>query len=405
MFDTVLAKAGELTRLAAELAAAVNAEMSGTEALEMLQEATAASRQLELVQCLTTERVDRSGIWSRDGAGSTRSFLKTELDESGPWVNQRIVVGRALVDELPATREQWHLGTLGMDKARVIAGAVEYLDDELTAGIDKVLAETAPLVTLSKLRVLAETVRQQSAPEPAADKDLQKRLRERVTLSDTLDGYRLSGWLSPENGAILARALEHFTSKPPPADLAKETSEPVLSPAARRAQGLIEMARQAMSREESGAITVARPTIVVTLAHDDLRFGYGTAEVQDAQPIPARAVQRMACEADLTLLKLDRDGSPLKMGRRVRTATVAQRLALAFRDKGCRFTGCDAKVAWCHVHHGDEWQAHHGDTDVDRMFLVCTHHHHLLHEGGWTWTGEPNGQLQFHPPQGPPHRC
>ena len=45
-----------------------------------------------------------------------------------------------------------------------------------------------------------------------------------------------------------------------------------------------------------------------------------------------------------------------------------------------------------------------GETSLQNLALLCHHHHHLVHEGGWKLTRAPDGQLQFHRPDGTPFR-
>jgi len=65
---------------------------------------------------------------------------------------------------------------------------------------------------------------------------------------------------------------------------------------------------------------------------------------------------------------------PLAVGRTSRTATPAQRRALAIRDRGCIIPGCGVPAETCQVHHLIEW-ADGGPTDLDNMALLCWTHH------------------------------
>ncbi len=62
---------------------------------------------------------------------------------------------------------------------------------------------------------------------------------------------------------------------------------------------------------------------------------------------------------------------------------------------------CDVPFDRCEIHHVDPWK-HGGRTDYDRLCPGCAEHHHLVHEGGWTLTRNPDGTWQLHPPQRPP---
>ncbi|MBL8777714.1 MAG: HNH endonuclease, partial [Acidimicrobiales bacterium] len=83
-------------------------------------------------------------------------------------------------------------------------------------------------------------------------------------------------------------------------------------------------------------------------------------------------------------LVLDAEGEVLDAGRQARQFNRAQRRAMARRDGGCAFPGCDRPPEWCDAHHLDFWDAEHGLTDLDRGCLLCRRHHNLLHKKGWT---------------------
>ena len=53
---------------------------------------------------------------------------------------------------------------------------------------------------------------------------------------------------------------------------------------------------------------------------------------------------------------------------------------MAARDGGCVFPECDRPTAWCEAHHLTPW-SHGGRTDVADGCLLCSFHHHLVHQG------------------------
>ena len=73
----------------------------------------------------------------------------------------------------------------------------------------------------------------------------------------------------------------------------------------------------------------------------------------------------------------------------------AQRKALLVRDRTCRAEGCDAPGTWCDAHHLDPWH-NGGSTDLDNAVLLCSHHHHRIHDAGHRADRLPNGDLRFH---------
>jgi len=72
----------------------------------------------------------------------------------------------------------------------------------------------------------------------------------------------------------------------------------------------------------------------------------------------------------------------LDVGRSYRTAPPKLRRALTVRDGGCAVPGCDVDASRCEAHHITYWE-HHGETSVSNMILLCSKHHHQVHEGRW----------------------
>jgi hypothetical protein len=115
-----------------------------------------------------------------------------------------------------------------------------------------------------------------------------------------------------------------------------------------------------------------RTHIVVTLNHDDLRTGIGTA-----------------C---------------LDVGRKHRFVTPGQRRALYLRDRGCTFPGCHHTPQRCDAHHLTSW-IDGGPTDLPNLTLLCGRHHRLIHHSTWKIRMTPNGKPNFIPPDYlDPHR-
>ena len=93
------------------------------------------------------------------------------------------------------------------------------------------------------------------------------------------------------------------------------------------------------------------------------------------------------------------DGIPLDLGRGERRATRAQRRALARRDGGCTFPGCDAPVAWCDAHHVVHWDDG-GSTDLANLALLCRRHHGVTHRTGWTMVATDDHRFVWTTPEG-----
>jgi len=119
--------------------------------------------------------------------------------------------------------------------------------------------------------------------------------------------------------------------------------------------------------------------------------------LDNGAPIASEAVRRLACDAGIVPLLQDEDGKVLSVGRRTRRIPAALRRALAARDTGCQFPGCPSRMH-LHRHHIKHW-ADGGDTSLQNLVLLCSHHHGLVHEGGFTLT-ICDGELVFRRPDG-----
>ncbi len=109
-------------------------------------------------------------------------------------------------------------------------------------------------------------------------------------------------------------------------------------------------------------------------------------------------VETLLC--DCVIHRVQRAGDAiLSYGRATRTVPVDLFRATAARDGGCRFPGCDRKIAWCDAHHIHYWR-HLGLTELDNLVLLCNRHHHLIHRPGWHLKLLPNADLEVTFPDG-----
>jgi hypothetical protein len=126
----------------------------------------------------------------------------------------------------------------------------------------------------------------------------------------------------------------------------------------------------------------------------------GVGHLEDGgAPVPAAAIEQAICQSGTVTVTVDGSGNPLDVGRDQRLFTPRQRIALALRDGGCLWPGCDRPASYSEAHHIDPWNEG-GRTDVDRGILVCRFHHMNLHHHGWRIRREGTRELTLHPPVG-----
>ncbi|TKI61249.1 HNH endonuclease signature motif containing protein, partial [Nocardioides jishulii] len=141
--------------------------------------------------------------------------------------------------------------------------------------------------------------------------------------------------------------------------------------------------------------------VTVTISLDALRDGLGVATLDNGVPgdgfeaITAAHARRLACNARIIPAVLGSDSEVLDLGRASRLFTKAQRRALILRDRTCRAEGCDIPGTWSEAHHLRPWQGG-GETDLHNAVLLCSHHHHRVHDPGYDHRRLPRGDLRFH---------
>jgi hypothetical protein len=117
------------------------------------------------------------------------------------------------------------------------------------------------------------------------------------------------------------------------------------------------------------------------------RGGAGRAD------LPIETIKRLCCDGSLVVAVEDADGTPLDVGRKERTVSTPLKRALRARDRGCTFPGCH-RTHYLDAHHLEHW-ADGGETTRDKLTLLCTYRHRLLHEGGFRVERDRHGALAF----------
>ena len=91
---------------------------------------------------------------------------------------------------------------------------------------------------------------------------------------------------------------------------------------------------------------------------------------------------------------------PLDAGALTETIPVHLRRAVAVRDRGCRFPGCDQPAAACHPHHIIP-RAQGGPASLTNLMLLCSFHHLIaVHRWGWGIALHPDGTVTATSPDG-----
>ena len=137
-------------------------------------------------------------------------------------------------------------------------------------------------------------------------------------------------------------------------------------------------------------------TVVVTIPYDGLAATTGVGTLGDGTRTSASEVRRLACTAGILPAVLGGDSEVLDLGRTKRLFTATQRKALAISQPTCRADGCQMPSTWCEAHHaGDPW-CRGGRTDLKDGMLLCSWHHHRIHDDRYLVKNTPDGGVRFH---------
>ncbi len=324
------------------------------------------------------------GLSSASGAPSTAAWLARRAAMRTGDARAAIDAG-ATCELLPATGEAWRAGEISAAAARTIGGA-------RVEGHEHTLIEAEPvMLSFARNRDLPGLARLTARVRNLARSDgTVPRVPDGLHVSR---GYAGRTFLSGDFGDLAAETVVtalHAYTDPPTDDDRRPGSQ-------RRADALVRICEVALERVPAGRRDHGRVSVVVdwtTLTGD----AAGRADGQYTGPLHLDDVHRLLCDTTVSRIVTDPAGIPIDVGRARRNPPARLRRALVARDQGCRFPGCDRPPGWCDAHHVHHWTRG-GSTDLRNLLLLCSHHHRLLHQPGWT-VHRDGGQLHIRGPDG-----
>ncbi|MGH8907821.1 MAG: DUF222 domain-containing protein, partial [Egibacteraceae bacterium] len=349
------------------------------------------------------------------GAEEARRLLRTAARLSGGQAARQTRLAVALADPgLAATAAALTAGRISPDQADALAQTARAHPELVAAARDELVAQAAGTDDWAFRQALADR-RHAADPRPEEQRACRQYAARRVSVSELAGGMtRIEGLLDPVGGALVRTAIDALAGPDP----ATVPDEPRRALAQRNADALVQLARMALAhRGDLPTVAGLQPTATVFVTPETLAEepDAPAARLDWAGTVCGATARRMACDADVVRRQVTRRGRTVWVDVR-RHPSPAQRLAVIERDRTCRFTGsdgvrCERPWQWCDVHrpcrpppptHPKRIDG--GPTALPDLSLLCVAHHHLVHEGGWTITGDANHMLVFHPPAGRPHQ-
>ena len=368
-------------RLVATTAALIAGEMARRSAPELgssgLAQRLGHRTPQELVRVTT-------GSTKRDATTAARvGQLVTEPD-SPSWLAP---VRAALVD-----------GTLSVASAEAIRNGLGEPTANVTAAAllaaATLLCALAPTVDSDRLYLLAREQRDAIDEAGIIDRERHQHEQRSFRLRRLPDGMSQVHWtLDPESAAIVSDIFDRATSprRGGPRFVNRDdaaTTQTVLDDPRTTEQLVsdvfLELLRHGANADSSQLLGTGAPVVRVLVSEKSLASGQGHAHIEgQSTPVSMFTFERFACGAVVVPIKFDESGSVIDVGREQRLYTRIQRIALAARDGGCRWTNCDRPPSWCEAHHTKFWARDGGSTNLADGILLCRHHHLLLHNNGW----------------------
>jgi hypothetical protein len=400
------------------------------------------SRQLAGVHAGVSDRFSASGAWAHAASRNARSWIGAQVNESPSRISAVLKTGLAMRAH-PLMAEALLRGEVSVTHVTILATAVKDFPS-LRSALGELADQIVELARLSTpARFEQDLAGVCHALDPAAvQRDERKRDSEAyLHLSPIGHGmWRLDGLLPAEVGQHLQALLDaarrrlatHGTPDPGSPDasslgdpepaatgeLGEVIGEDVFGNPIREGETPIEamdnrvtsrrnvdalrllLNLAAPARNPDGGIALpsingVRPTIhatipVETLLEDDPRLvGWLERLGLPANVITAAKATLLACDATIEPM-ITRGGQLIATLPSLQTVPTHLRKAVMMRDEDCRINSCIAGIE--EIHH-IQYLSRGGLTVMDNLVGLCWYHHHLIHHGNWTLTGDANADL------------
>ena len=395
---------------------------TGTVQLQLLREALRIDARLDAWQRQWAARLDSAEVaWTEHGT-STATWLADVANLTRREAAALIQAGHEQT-RFPIVGDAAATGQVLPAQAVAITGVLDQLPPEFPTDVvdhaQDLMVGFAHTHNSTELRRLTGRLLEVLDPDTADELEAarlerdQRRAQRNRHLTFTPDHHGsilIKGSLPIVAAEPLIRIVEAYAAAEKRALDALDPNAEYLSPAMRRADGLLAMVnhhtQQALAPIHGGD----RPRISIILSYDKLQKAAHDAGLLTGalagtgDPVPAGHLRQLLCDADLLPVVLGGPSGILDVGRAQRFVTPTQRAALEVRDGGCAFPGCDKPPQACQAHHIIPWWMG-GPSDLWNLVLLCPHHHGIVEPGHdptadrWQIRIAPDGTPEVIPPR------
>ena len=388
--------------------------LSQDDLLGVLRRFETVRRQMPVVDhALVGDLEARSGAATL-GARNTPALLRDLLRLSPAEATARVraaavlgpretVTGQVLPPEFPALAAIQAEGVISPEQARVITATVEELPTAVRVehgeSVEATLVDAAGRFDPTVLGKLGRHLQTVLDPDGNLASEEDQARHRSATLTTNRDGSGdLRAHLTPTTLAKVQAALLPLAAPRPCGEQRDERGAP------QRLHDAIDAAASMLLRSGQLPASGGTPaTVLVTMTVEQLESRTRLVTSGHGGQLTVSQALRLAGAADVIPIVIDERGGVVGYGRTRRIATTAQRRALAARDGGCVFPGCDHPPDWCEAHHITPWEFG-GTTDLHNLALLCDHHHDHHQRSGWRIVMTDERPSAIPPPWIDPHQ-
>ena len=202
-----------------------------------------AMRALSSIQAGALAAVEGDGSWADSGQRTIQSWMASETGSSRNTAVKALGLSKSLHEDLPQTLKALAGGMISEDHAQVLARECTKspaLLDRLTDPErgEGYLLDQARGVDATRFAKIAKSWAIETDPQGADRAWRADAAKEDLTLTPAEEGYRIRGWLTPANGALLSQALA--------AHMGRRAADDTRTFPQRQAAGLMSLAHQSL---------------------------------------------------------------------------------------------------------------------------------------------------------------
>jgi hypothetical protein len=315
--------------------------------------------------------------WKAWHFNNCAEWLNFKCGISVGTAREKVRVAKALFD-LPLCSEAFAAGKLSYSKARALTRVAN-------ARTEPELLEFAIRATASQVEDHCRTLRNAQRRVSTLDANRAHKARY-LSRSIQEDGsMTISVQLPKEAADLVMKAIDIALAS----DLDTETDDSFFQ---KQADALVEVARGYLAGGSKMKSSTADHYQVMVHVDESALIEDSTQKAGKSD-LPIESVRRILCDASVVPMSRNSNGNPLDVGRKQRVVSPPMKRALTGRDKCCRYPGCTHN-RWLDAHHVKHW-VDGGETSLENTMLLCSRHHKLLHEGGYSIRKDFQGNWSF----------